>query len=55
LCSWNGRFCELLRRRAAAQAARDNGSAYAAPDGVYYRVQRQPDLGKLSGRKVEDM
>ncbi|MFT4649470.1 MAG: cysteinyl-tRNA synthetase [Glaciecola sp.] len=31
------------------------GRAYDAPDGVYYRVEKQPDYGKLSGRKLEDM
>jgi cysteinyl-tRNA synthetase len=29
--------------------------AYVTSDGVYYDVHRQPDYGKLSGRKVEDM
>ena len=33
----------------------ENGKAYAAEDGVYYRVQEQPDYGKLSGRRLEDM
>ena len=33
----------------------DSGKAYDAPDGVYYRVQEQPNYGKLSGRKIEDM
>ncbi|MCP5021945.1 MAG: cysteine--tRNA ligase [bacterium] len=33
----------------------DKGRAYDAPDGVYYRVEKQPDYGKLSGRKLEDM
>jgi cysteinyl-tRNA synthetase len=31
------------------------GRAYAAPDGIYYEVARQPAYGKLSGRRVEDM
>ena len=29
-CIWTGRFCELLRRRASPQAARDNWSRIAA-------------------------
>ncbi|MDF1838160.1 MAG: class I tRNA ligase family protein, partial [Planctomycetota bacterium] len=33
----------------------EKGRAYDAPDGVYYRVEKQPDYGKLSGRKLEDM
>lgn len=33
----------------------DAGKAYDAPDGVYYRVLEQPNYGKLSGRKIEDM
>ncbi len=31
------------------------GRAYAAADGVYFDVQRQPGYGKLSGRKIDDM
>lgn len=34
----------------------DKGYAYAAPNGdVYFRVTRDKDYGKLSGRKLEDM
>ena len=33
----------------------DKGRAYDAPDGVYFSVEKQPDYGKLSGRKLEDM
>ncbi len=34
----------------------DKGYAYAAPNGdVYFRVRRDEDYGKLSGRKLEDM
>jgi len=34
----------------------DKGCAYAASNGdVYFRVTRDPDYGKLSGRKLEDM
>ncbi len=33
----------------------EKGQAYQAGDGVYYRVQEQPDYGKLSGRRLEDM
>jgi cysteinyl-tRNA synthetase len=40
---------------AFAQELIAKGRAYAASDGVYYDVQRQPGYGKLSGRKVEDM
>jgi len=31
------------------------GRAYAAADGVYYDVQKQPDYGKLSGRRLDEM
>ena len=31
------------------------GRAYVAPDGVYYEVTRQPDYGKLSGRRLDEM
>ena len=31
------------------------GRAYAAPDGVYYEVTRQPGYGKLSGRRLDEM
>ncbi len=31
------------------------GRAYTAPDGVYYEVTRQPDYGKLSGRRLDEM
>jgi len=34
----------------------DKGYAYAAPNGdVYFRVRRDEDYGKLSGRRLEDM
>ena len=34
----------------------DKGYAYAAPNGdVYFRVTKDKDYGKLSGRKLEDM
>jgi cysteinyl-tRNA synthetase len=34
----------------------EKGYAYAAPNGdVYFRVTRDPDYGKLSGRKLDDM
>ena len=29
--------------------------AYVAADGVYFAVEKQPEYGKLSGRKLEDM
>ena len=31
------------------------GRAYRAEGGIYYDVQRQPEYGKLSGRRIEDM
>lgn len=33
----------------------DNGHAYEVDGDVYFRVGSDPDYGKLSGRKVEDM
>jgi cysteinyl-tRNA synthetase len=33
----------------------DKGLAYAAGGDVYYRVERFPAYGKLSGRRIEDM
>lgn len=33
----------------------DQGYAYAVDGDVYFRVNKDPDYGKLSGRKVEDM
>lgn len=33
----------------------DNGHAYEVDGDVYFRVESDPDYGKLSGRKVEDM
>jgi cysteinyl-tRNA synthetase len=33
----------------------DRGFAYAADGDVYFRVTKDPDYGKLSGRKLEDM
>ncbi len=33
----------------------DKGLAYAAAGDVYYRVERFPGYGKLSGRKLEDL
>jgi cysteinyl-tRNA synthetase len=33
----------------------DNGHAYEVDGDVYFRVDSDPDYGKLSGRKVEDM
>ena len=33
----------------------DKGFAYAKDGDVYYRVEKFPDYGKLSGRKIEDM
>jgi cysteinyl-tRNA synthetase len=33
----------------------DKGFAYPVDGDVYYRVERFPDYGKLSGRKLEDM
>jgi len=34
----------------------EKGYAYAAPNGdVYFRVTKDPDYGKLSGRKLDDM
>lgn len=34
----------------------DKGYAYTAPNGdVYFRVLKDPDYGKLAGRKLEDM
>ncbi len=33
----------------------DSGYAYPVDGDVYFRVQRDPDYGRLSGRKVEDM
>ena len=38
------------------QSLIDKGYAYPAQNGdVYFRVQRDPDYGKLSGRKIDDM
>jgi cysteinyl-tRNA synthetase len=31
------------------------GRAYPAADGVYYEVTKQPDYGKLSGRRLDEM
>jgi cysteinyl-tRNA synthetase len=31
------------------------GRAYAAGDGVYFDVRQQPDYGKLSGRRLEEL
>ena len=33
----------------------DKGFAYPKEGDVYYRVEKFPDYGKLSGRKIEDM
>ena len=33
----------------------DKGYAYAKDGDVYYRVEKFPEYGKLSGRKIEDM
>jgi cysteinyl-tRNA synthetase len=33
----------------------EKGYAYAVDGDVYYRVEKFPDYGKLSGRKIEDM
>jgi cysteinyl-tRNA synthetase len=33
----------------------EKGFAYAADGDVYYRVEKFPEYGKLSGRKIEDM
>jgi cysteinyl-tRNA synthetase len=33
----------------------DKGYAYAKEGDVYYRVEKFPEYGKLSGRKIEDM
>ncbi|MCW5876925.1 MAG: cysteine--tRNA ligase [Anaerolineales bacterium] len=33
----------------------EQGAAYVAEGDVYYRVERDEDYGKLSGRKLEDM
>lgn len=33
----------------------DKGFAYAKDGDVYYRVEKFPEYGKLSGRKIEDM
>ena len=33
----------------------DKGFAYAVDGDVYYRVEKFPEYGKLSGRKIEDM
>ena len=42
--------------QAMVQGLIDKGYAYAAPNGdVYFRVTRDADYGKLSGRKLEDM
>jgi cysteinyl-tRNA synthetase len=41
---------------AFVQGLIDKGSAYAASNGdVYFRVSRDDDYGKLSGRKLDDM
>ncbi len=42
--------------QAMIQALIEKDFAYAAGNGdVYFRVSRDPDYGKLSGRKIEDM
>ncbi len=42
--------------QAMIQALIEKDFAYAAANGdVYFRVSRDPDYGKLSGRKIEDM
>jgi cysteinyl-tRNA synthetase len=41
---------------AMVQGLIEKGYAYPAPNGdVYFRVTKDPDYGKLSGRKLEDM
>ena len=37
------------------QALIDQGSAYAVDGDVYYRVESNPEYGKLSGRRLENM
>src|SRR5512146_449572 len=42
--------------QAMVQGLIDKGFAYAAPNGdVYFRVTKDPDYGKLSGRKLDEM
>jgi cysteinyl-tRNA synthetase len=42
--------------QAMVQGLIDKGYAYAASNGdVYFRVTKDPDYGKLSGRKLDDM
>ncbi len=47
---------EMPQIIAMVQGLIEKGYAYAAPNGdVYFRVRRDEDYGKLSGRKLEDM
>ncbi len=47
---------EMSQIIAMVQGLIEKGYAYAAPNGdVYFRVRKDDDYGKLSGRKLEDM
>lgn len=37
------------------EALEAKGAAYRGPSGLWFRVKSDPDYGKLSGRKLEDM
>jgi cysteinyl-tRNA synthetase len=53
----NPRATETMTEiQAMVQGLIDKGYAYAAPNGdVYFRVTRDKDYGKLSGRKLDEM
>ena len=53
----NPRATQTMREiEAMVQGLIDKGYAYAAPNGdVYFRVTKDPDYGKLSGRKLDEM
>jgi len=46
---------EMVQIIQMVQGLINNGYAYEAGGDVYFRVQRDPDYGKLSGRKLEEM
>src|SRR5512142_713343 len=53
----NPRATQTMKEiQAMVQGLIDKGYAYAAENGdVYFRVTKDPEYGKLSGRKLEDM
>jgi cysteinyl-tRNA synthetase len=46
---------EMQQIIAMIQGLIEKGYAYESGGDVYFRVQRDPDYGKLSGRQIEDM